>query len=228
MQKIMTGVLFILWPLLLGAGLKDKLKDKFQPPPASAGSTAKPEEQAGIKFQLTDQDVQAALAWGKAHKQAELAAAYEATWGGGLGGFSAAMGAVMPKALAATRYYQLAAYAQEQISKYLEVDPKRVEELRSGAGLLILFTATDLYPEFPKNLHVVLKQGDKVIQPLRIQGQDQVPKVQVDRGSRTWYGAFTAVFPENEIDPKAKSTLVIIDTTRNWEQKISLDFAKMK
>jgi hypothetical protein len=227
MQKIITGVLVILWPLLLGAGIKDKLKEKMQPPPA-AGLPARPEEPAGIKFKLTDDEVEKALSWGKAHKQAELMAAYEANWAGGLGGFSMAMGAVMPHALAATRYYQLAAYAQEQSSKYLEVDPKRVEEIRSGNGLTIAFTATNLYPEFPKNLHVVLKQGEKVIQPVSIEGKDKHPKSQVDNHSKTYYGFFSAVFPEADLDPKAKSTLVIIDTARNWEQKVSLDFSKMK
>jgi len=228
MQKIITGVLVILWPLLLGAGLKDKLKEKLQPQPATTSSAVKPDEQAGIKFKLTDEEVEKALTWGKAHKQAELMAAYEAVWAGGLGGFSMAMGAVMPKALVATRYYQIAAYAQEQTSKYQEVDPKRVEEIRSGSGLSVAFTATNLYPEFPKNLHVVLKQGDKVIQPTTLQGKDQHPKLQVDHDSRTWYADFSAVFPETDLDPKAKSFLVIIDTARNWEQKITLDFNKMR
>jgi hypothetical protein len=228
MQKIITWVLVIFWPLLLGAGLKEKLKEKIQPRPAAANSAAKPDDQVGIKFKLTDEDVEKALAWGRTHSQAELTAAYEANWAGGLGGFSMAMGAVMPHAVAATRFYQIAAYAQEQTSKYQDVDPKRVEEIRSGSGLMIAFTATNLYPEFPKNLHVVLKQGEKVIQPASISGKDQAPKVQIDEHSKTWYGAFTAIFPEAEIDPKAKSTLVIIDPARNWEQKISLDFGKMK
>jgi hypothetical protein len=228
MQKIITWVLVIFWPLFLGAGLKEKLKEKLQSQPAATDSAAKPDDQAGIKFKLTDAEVEKALAWGKAHSQADIRAAYGANWAGGLGGFSRAMGAVMPHALAATRYYQIAAYAQEQTSKYLEVDPKRVEEIRNGNGLTIAFTATNLYPEFPKNLHVVLKQGDKVIQPATISGKDKAPKLQVDEHSKTWYGFFTAVFPEAEIDPRAKSTLVIIDTARNWEQKISLDFGKMK
>ena len=225
MPKIITGVILILWPLLLGAGLKDKLKQKIQNPPAAA---AKTDDQAGIKFKLTDEDVEKAVAWGRTHSQAELLGVYQANWAGGLGGFSMALGAVMPHAVAATRYYQIAAYAQEQTSKYQEVDPKRVEEIRSSTGLMIAFTATNLYPEFPKNLHVVLKQGEKVIQPTIIKGKDQIPRVQVDEHSKTWYSAFTAVFPETEIDPKAKSTLVIIDPARNWEQKISLDFGKMK
>ena len=228
MQKIISGVVLILWPLLLGAGIKDKLKEKLQAPPAPTASAARPEAPAGIKFKLTDADVQAAMAWGKAHKQAELMAAYQGIWGGGLGGFSTAMGALMPTVLGGTRYYQIATYAQEQASKYQEVDPKRVEELRSGNGLTIAFTATNLYPEFPKNLHVVLKQGEKVIQPLNIEGKDRLSKVLVDEHSKTWYATFSAVFPEAEIDPQAKSTLVIIDTARNWEQKVSLDFAKMK
>ena len=238
MKKVFWILLVMILPIISRADLKDlkeKAKKALATPPAPSTSASNSSSLAsgsyhdGIKFTLSEQEIQDAISWGKANKRNVLERDYHGIWGEALGTFAKyAGGGIMPEAVVHTKYLRIAEHASDQNAKYQEINPQAIEEIKLSNNLLITCVATNTYAEFPRGIHIVLKQGEKIIQPINITGKEDVPRAQVDNLSTTWWSAFTASFPESEIDSKAKSTLVIIDTIRNFEQKIALDLSKMK
>jgi len=183
----------------------------------------------GIKFSLTDEEVQEAVELGRKNTPKEIDKLYTSNFfGKEFGAFMKAMGGPTPEATVMTKRYQIASYVADQKVKYMEPDPKRIDQLKNLTSFEIRFISPNNYSEFPKSIHCVLKKDDKVVQPAFISGKNQIPKYVVDgeAHTKTWVGIFVASFEPKDLDPKGSYTFVIIDTARNFEQKINLDFSR--
>jgi hypothetical protein len=194
-----------------------------------SAESKKEEYKDGIKFSLTDEGVKEAIEFGQKTKPKDIDKLYTSYFfGKGFGDFMKAMGGPTPEATVMTKRYLIASYVAGQKVKYLEPDPKQIGQIKNLNSLEVRFLATNTYPEFPKAIHCVLKKDDKAIQPTLIVGKDKPAELVIDKDShtKTWFGVFVASFDVKDIDPKANYTFVIIDTARDFEQKINLDFSK--
>lgn len=195
----------------------------------TSAESKKEEYKDGIKFSLTDEEVKEAIEFGQKTKPKDIDKLYTSNFfGKGFGDFMKVVGSPTPEATVMTKRYSIASYVAGQKVKYMEPDPKRIEQIRNLNSLEIRFIATSSYPEFPKAIHCVLKKDDKAIQPTSITGKDKNAEAVIDKDSHTkvWFAVFVASFDPKDIDPKAGYAFIIIDTARDFEQKINLDFSK--
>lgn len=132
--------------------------------------------------------------------------------------------------LVVTKYYQVAKAAALAANKRRTLPQEEIEKINKGTELEVRFQINYQKPSglfelfFPRapslpGLEFRLKQGDKVIEPSRV----EPPLTWALTGS----GTFKAHFSYARIKPRGATSL-IITTPQGDEEKIKLNFSKLK
>lgn len=174
----------------------------------------------GIKVNLTKQDIQEAIDLGVKYKDTydeNVRSLYQF----GDRKYGKESGSIQTK-------FSLVAYVAYSAAKeYRNLERDKIE---GGLPLLTDFTIS-IYTygdkiDFAKDYHMVIKQGEKVIQPVNVKTDKW------GRATLAWpyspkYSAFTqARFLYSEIDPHAKTTIILIKDL--GESRFEVDFSRYK
>ena len=164
-----------------------------------------------IVFWPSDEQVDEAIKFGESNKGTgilktkRLKTAIYGNWPDSDGGF------VKSKLI---RLTVSAAMNAQRNKKLTEED---IDEILKSDEIEILGNARAAVGAFPKEVHVKLIQGDKVIKP---------KEMKTGRMMRESWTSKYAIFPYSSINPTAKTTIIFkVDSV---EKEYELDFAKIK
>lgn len=129
-----------------------------------------------------------------------------------------------------TPYLSIAYSSALKSSKYEEVTKEDINRLLKEYEYMQPFSVT-MYGssiDFPQHTHMVLKQGNKVIQPSKIYGTDSF----ADRSTKwpnfpAYQATIGAEFPSKEIDYSKKAELIVIWAS-DMEFVFEVDFSEYK
>jgi hypothetical protein len=125
-----------------------------------------------------------------------------------------------------TNFYSLVAVSWQAARKYTTINKTDIDEiLRNSAIVVNLFTYWDR-PGLGKDPHVVLKQGDKIIQPFKVEVAHEENIPDPDYTVPIWEICVSACFAYSDIDPKAKTTIIFVLLTD--EVTFEVDFSRYK
>ncbi|MEY8417078.1 hypothetical protein AAK964_12310 [Tissierella praeacuta] len=129
-----------------------------------------------------------------------------------------------------TPYSSIATISALKSSKYQEISKDDIDGLLKDYEYTMLFSV-GMYGtsiDFPKFVHIILKQDDKVIQPMEIHGIDNLAEISSNWPDFPEYEAiFNPVFSTKEIDFNINAELIII-FANEIEIKYEVDFSKYK
>lgn len=126
-----------------------------------------------------------------------------------------------------TKFSALVTQSWQAARKYQTIKNTDIDEiLRTPTFNVILFTYLGR-PGLGKDSHIVLKQGDKIIQPRKIEVAHEQQKPDTDYTVPIWEICVAAYFAYSDIDPKAKTTIIFVLPTYD-EVTFEVDFSRYK
>ena len=169
----------------------------------------------GIKIHLTKKEVKKAIYWGGENKDSlqDIVGAYS-FYGRGKSREWGTIG---------TKIFRLATLSCVSAQENKELDQADIEEILINPYLAIMLYIFESNLEFLEKVRVVLKQGEKIIE-----AKDMDSSKSAEPGK--YYPYYTArviaFFPYSDIDPKAKTTIILIKDER--ESRFEVDFSRYK
>lgn len=144
--------------------------------------------------------------------------------------FISGMGSLIDNAQINTPYLSIAYSSALKSSKYEEVTKEDINGLLKEYEYMQPFSVT-MYGssiDFPQYTHIVLKQGNKVIQPSKVYGTDSF----ADRSTKwpnfpAYRATIGAEFSSKEIDYSKKAELIVVWAS-DIEFVFEVDFSKYK
>lgn len=167
---------------------------------------------------LTEEEVQEAIDWGTKNKDS-----YEKTTSPYKFGETEAY---KENGYIGTKFFMLAFLAYQSARRYESLDRAHIEEVLNFKTLAINIVTYGYEIDFAKNYHMILKQGEKVIQPVSVEAPELVDMAPRWIESAPYSAQVTGFFPYAKIDPKAKTTIILIKA--RGESRFEVDFSRYK
>lgn len=175
----------------------------------------------GIKVKLTKEEIQEAIDWGAENKDSpeNIDSAYRfGEWE-----------SYKECGYISTKFYRLARFScQSARSMYKSLTKSDIKgELACNSLTIVIYTYGDKI-DFAQHYYMVLKQGDKIIQP---KPGDVIADDWADMTARwpkspSYRARVMAFFRYSKINPKAKTTIIL---DQGWgESKFEVDFSRYK
>lgn len=169
----------------------------------------------GIKIHLTEKEVKKAIYWGWENKDSpqDIFGAYS-FYGRGKSREWGIIG---------TKIFRLATLSCVSAEENKELDQADIEGILIDPYLGIMLYTFESNVEFLEKFRIVLKQGEK-----NIETKDMKPSKPAEPAKHYPYhtARVIALFPYSEIDPKAKTTIILIKDER--ESRFEVDFSRYK
>jgi len=169
----------------------------------------------GIKVNLTEEDIKEAIHWGSENRD-NLENILRCYSFGELGIYQEG-GAVL------TKTYGLACLGCFSAREIRTPDRAEIEEIVNSDTLGIAVTTYGSKADFLRESRLVLRQGEKIIHPVNTEITKQVESTE---GFSVYRGHLVGYFPYSEIDPKAKSTVILVK--ERGESRFEVDFSLYK
>ena len=172
----------------------------------------------GIKSDLTEEDIKEAINWGpkitkcpesflRLYRFGSVRAYKE--WGD-----------------IGTNFSSLAWLGWEEAQSHRSLKRTEIDKIAHSEDFTISITTYGHRPDFAENYRIVLKQGEKVIQPKYIVPTYEANPTSAFPEPPSYKAMVTAFFSYSEIDPKAKTTIVLTKDER--ESRFRVDFSRYK
>ena len=218
----MTKTVLSLKVLLILAVLIVSLGCHQDNQPARSSTPPTEEKEAvytgGIKANLTAEEAKEAIKWGAKNKDSYKVIARTYKFGN-------------PKlynefGLISTRFYLLADHGYRTVREGKSPERSEIYRILTERTFRIyIFTYGDTL-DFADSYHVVLKQGEKIIQPVNVMAGWWVDKTPRFPKSPSYKATVLGMFPYSEIDPKGKATIILIKDP--GESRFEVDFSHYK
>ena len=169
----------------------------------------------GIKVDLTEEDIKEAINWGKENKD-NLENILRCYSFGELSIYQEG-GAVL------TKTYGLACLGCFSAREHRIPNRAEIEEIVNYDALGIAVTTYGSRADFLKGSRLVLMQGEKIIHPVNTQITKQVESTE---DFSVYRGHLVGYFLYSEIDPRAKSTIIMVK--ERGESRFDIDFSRYK
>lgn len=172
----------------------------------------------GIKVNLTEKEVQEAIDWGRKNKDSWEVVGRTYAFGN-------------PKlynefGLISTKFYCLAYHGYRSVRRYESPNEFEIYRILAERTLgIYIFTYGDTL-DFSENYHMVLKQGEKIIQPVNVIAGWWVDKTLRFPKSPSYKATVLGMFPYSDIDPRGKATIILIKY--GGENRFEVDFSRYK
>lgn len=176
----------------------------------------------GIKLDLTQEEVKEAIALGKQGKESlqDLLKPYL------FRGEQTIYRDYKDGGHVVTKFVELAALSCELARKYKSPTQEDIDEILKNQTLTILVNTFGSAKDFTRDYHVVLKQGDKVIQPAGIVRKEAKTPYPPESDYPSMEATLFTRFPYSEIDLKGKATIALIK--ERGEFPFEVDFSQCK
>jgi len=172
----------------------------------------------GIKVNLTEEEVQEAINWGAENKDSFEVLIRPYVFG--------VLEAYEESGYIGTKFYYLAFLGYLSARKYKSPERAEVQTVLSAKVLPISISTYGDKIDFAKDYHMVLKQGEKVIQPVKVKAPELAEMTARFPESPLFRATMSADFPYSEVDPKGKATIILI---KDWgESEFEVDFSRYK
>jgi len=172
----------------------------------------------GIKVDLTEEEVQEATNWGRKNKDLPGMLLSFHQFG--------SSGPYEERGTITTKFSILAIFGSECAKSKTEVDRALIETILNYKLLGVTIHTLGDKIDFAKGYHIVLKQGEKVIQPVSVADISQANTTLYFPQSPSYVAEIGALFPQSAVDPKAKTTVILIKD--RGESRFEVDFSMYK
>lgn len=173
----------------------------------------------GIKINLTEEEIKNAIDWGAKNKDSpwKFTKPYAFHWHwyyGDKGAITTKISALADRGCSSARRYKS--------PERTEID----EILKSDSFPIIVFFIRGSRFALPEDYHMVLKQGEKFIHSIKTEAKRLIVPLPTFLGSYDFKWAVGARFLYSEIDPKAKTTIILVKPKS--ESRFEVDFSRYK
>ena len=169
----------------------------------------------GVKVDLTEEDIKEAIDWGRENKD-NLENIFRHYSFGELAIYQEG-GAVL------TKTYALASLSCILAREYKSPDRAEIAEIVNRDTLGIAVTTYGSKADFLKGSRIFLKQGKKIIHPVKTEIEKQVESTE---DLSVYRGHLTGYFLYSDIDPKAKTKIILVKP--GGESRFKVDFSRYK
>jgi len=173
---------------------------------------------AGIKVNLTEEEVEEAIDWGAKNKNSPQNIFLP--WVFGKFGNYEETGTIFTK----TCYLTYLGFFSAR--EYKTPDKKGVKSTLSLNALGIMVTTFGTKADLRESYRIVLQQGKEIIQPGYIGRKKEADPTAGFVKIPYYKFNITGFFPYSEIDPKAKTTIILIKP--QGESRFEVDFSRYK
>jgi hypothetical protein len=171
----------------------------------------------GIKVNLTEKEVKEALDWGRKNKDTPKVLFFT---------YRFSSQAYKGEGYIATKFMALALLGCSSGKRYQSVKRADIEDILNTKVLMISISTYGDKPDFAKDYHMVLKQGGKVIQPVSVDAPAWANTTGGSPENPSYLAPVIASFPYSDIDPKAKTTVILIKD--QGDSRFEVDFSHYK
>lgn len=172
----------------------------------------------GIKVNLTEEEVQEAINWGAENKDSPVVFRRPYNFG--------SPNAFEESGRISTKFYSLADCGYGTARKYKSPEKWMIDIILGYRTLTIyIFTYGDRL-DFAKNYHMVIKQGEKIIQPVSVKAPELAKMTARWPHSPSYKAIVSGLFAYSEINPKGKAVIILIKG--RGESKFEVDFSRYK
>jgi len=172
----------------------------------------------GIKVNLTEEEIKEAIDWGKKNKDSPQNVF--PPWVFGKFGKYDENGTIFTK----TCYLTCLGFFSAR--EYKSPDTSEVESFLSRDVLGITITTFGSKADLLKKYRIVLKQGEKFIKPKKTTRRKVADPTAGFMGIPYYKFHIMGLFPYSEIDPKGKTTVILIKD--RGESRFEVDFSRYK
>jgi len=180
----------------------------------------------GIKVNLTEEETREAIDWGIKNKDSPevFLSSYE----------FGSQEAYEERGFIVTKFRTLASLGYTSVKTKHKVDTAHIQPevkkaiqtvLNTKVLVLDIITYGD-EPDFAKDYHIVLKQGEKIIQPVGLTAPQRADTTTRFPQSPSYKAWVEAQFPYSKLDPKGKTTVILIKD--QGDSRFEVDFSHYK
>lgn len=125
-----------------------------------------------------------------------------------------------------TKFSRLTTLSRQAVRKYQEINQADIDEILQSSTLGVSIATYRGAPGLGKDSHIVLNQGDKIIQPIKTELLSEYQMFDPGLKVHFWETVLLGHFAYADIDPKAKTTIIFILPT--GEDTYEVDFSRYK
>jgi len=172
----------------------------------------------GIKVDLTEEEVKETIDWGRRNKDSFGNLLRPCLFG--------KFGLYEENGMIITKTLELAAQSALAAITYRTLTEAQVNQICKSKYFAIRVNTYASKKDFLKACSIVLGQGKKIIRPKRIERVKETDPTAGFFGIPYYRGYVMGLFSYSDIDPKAKTTIVLIKVI--GESRFEVDFSKYK
>lgn len=195
----------------------------------------------GIKINLTEEGIKEAIDWGAKDKNSygkNVSEAYRfgkplSNWIGEWVNFREATGKKIDNwseykesGSIYTKFFSLATLGGSLAREGKSPERADIEKILNMRTMMVYIHTYGDKGQFAKNYRIVLKQGEKLIQPVEVKADGLACKTAFFPKSPSFSACVEARFLYSEIDPKAKTTIILVKD--QGESRFEVDFSRYK
>jgi len=172
----------------------------------------------GIKVDLTEEEIKEAIDWGAKNKDSFWKVIKPYLFG--KWGISEEFGVIL------TKSFYLASLGARSARNYKSPEESDIGVVLIDDTLHVMINTYGNEPEFYKGYQIVLKQGERVIHPVKIESRKQAGPTVGFLNTPYYRGDVTGLFRYSEIDFRAKTTIILVKD--EGESRFEVDFSEYK
>ena len=172
----------------------------------------------GIKVDLTEEDIKEAIHWGSGNKDSSGNIFQPYIFG--------KPGSYEQGGIILTKTFSLALESCISAGVYKEISKAHIQKILRNKFLPILINTWGSKKDFLRGSRILLQQGQKIVQPEHPTTFKHADPVAGFLSAPYYRWVIGGLFPYSEIDPKAKTIVILIGG--RGESRFEVDFSRYK